>query len=70
MSNKEKKAVNPIGFLKQVKSETKKITWPSKQEVVQTSVMVSILIAFFVVFFFAVDQVWGKLIKFILGIGE
>jgi preprotein translocase subunit SecE len=63
------KKTNLISFAKDVKSETLKITWPSKRETVITSIMVFFMIAFFALFFFFVDQILGFGIKLILGMG-
>jgi preprotein translocase subunit SecE len=51
---------NPIAFLQQVRSETAKVTWPSRRETMISTVMV------FVVFFFAADQLMGWLIGLVL----
>lgn len=61
--------INPIQFLRQVKQEVKKVSWPTKKEVMQTSTMVIILVTIAAVFFFFVDQIIGWLIKLILGLG-
>ena len=54
-------SVNPIQFLRQVKQEAKKVTWPSRKEVVPSCTMVVVLVAIATAFFFAVDIVlsWG-----------
>ena len=49
--------VSPVLFFRQVKQEVKKVTWPTRKEVVQTSIMVLILVAIAAAFFFCVDQV-------------
>lgn len=59
--------VNPILFLKQVKQEIKKVSWPTRKEVTQTSIMVIILVAIAATFFFVIDQFFGFVIKLILG---
>lgn len=69
MTDNKKNKTSPLAFLKQVKTETTKITWPTKRETVTTSIMVFIMIAFFAIFFFLVDQVLGWGIKQILGMG-
>ena len=56
--------VSPVLFFRQVKQEVKKVTWPTRKEVVQTSIMVLILVA---IFFFCVDQVFGFIVKLIFG---
>ena len=46
---------NPIQFIQQVRSEVSKVVWPTRREVVLTTVMVSILAALTAVFFATVD---------------
>ena len=54
-------SISPIQFLRQVKQEVKKVTWPTKKEVVPSCAMVVTLVAIATVFFFVVDAVlaWG-----------
>jgi preprotein translocase subunit SecE len=54
-------SISPLQFLRQVKQEMKKVTWPTKKEVVPTCTMVVILVAIATAFFFTVDIVlsWG-----------
>ncbi len=61
--------ISPIQFLRQVKQEVKKVTWPTKKEVMQTSVMVIIIVAVAAAFFFLVDQILGWAVKLIFGLG-
>lgn len=56
-----------ILFFKQVKQEVKKVTWPTRQEVLQTSFMVLVLVAIAATFFFFVDQFFGFIVKLIFG---
>ncbi|MCI5543975.1 MAG: preprotein translocase subunit SecE [Azospirillum sp.] len=58
---------SPILFFKQVKQEVKKVTWPTRQEVLQTSFMVLVLVAIAATFFFFVDQFFGFIVKLIFG---
>lgn len=46
---------NPLTFLQQVRAETAKVTWPSRREVMISTVMVLILASLTAVFFFLVD---------------
>ncbi len=62
--------VSPIQFFRQVKQEVKKVTWPTRKEVMQTSLMVIVIVAIAATFFFFVDQILGWAIKLILGLGE
>ena len=60
---------NPIAFLKQVRSETAKVTWPSRRETMISTVMVFVMVFLAALFFFAADQLMGWLIGFILNAG-
>ena len=62
--------VSPIQFFRQVKQEVKKVTWPTKKEVIQTSIMVLIIVAIAATFFFVVDQILGWGVQKIFMIGE
>ncbi len=57
---------NPIAFLKQVRSETAKVTWPSRRETMISTVMVFVLVFLAAVLFFAADQLMGWLIGLVL----
>lgn len=46
---------NPLQFVQQVRSEVSKVTWPSRREVVITSIMVFIMAMLTALFFFFVD---------------
>ncbi len=54
---------SPIQFFRQVKQEVKKVTWPSKKEVTQATIMVIILIAIASTFFFLVDMFFGAIVR-------
>ncbi|MGQ5701386.1 preprotein translocase subunit SecE [Sandaracinobacteroides sp. A072] len=61
--------VSPGEFVRQVRAETAKVTWPSRREVVQTTILVLIMTAILALFFLGVDQVLGRAIRFLLGLG-
>ena len=46
---------NPFRFIQQVRSEVSKITWPTRREVLLTTIMVFALSALAAVFFAIVD---------------
>lgn len=48
-------ATNPVQFIAQVRSEVAKITWPTRREVMTTTLMVFAMAALLSVFFFLVD---------------
>lgn len=46
----------PMEFVNQVKTETKKVVWPTRRETVMTAVMVVIMTTILALFFLAVDS--------------
>ncbi len=48
-------ATNPIQFVNQVRAEVSKVVWPTRREVLLTTVMVFIMAALTAVFFALVD---------------
>ena len=46
---------NPFQFMQQVRSEVSKIVWPTRREVMLTTIMVFIMAALTAVFFALVD---------------
>ena len=46
---------NPVQFISQVRAELGKITWPTRREVVTTTIMVFIMATLASIFFFLVD---------------
>jgi len=59
---------NPITFLQQVRSEVSKVTWPSRNEVVISTIMVLVLVTFASLFFLFADQVISWLVSLMLSI--
>lgn len=61
--------VSPVEFIRQVRQEINKVTWPTRKETVVTTIMVFIMVFVCAAFFLVVD--WGlrKVVHFILGMG-
>jgi preprotein translocase subunit SecE len=64
------KTTNPFTFLQQVRSETAKVTWPSRRETMISTVMVLVFAFIAAIFFFAADQLMAYAVELILGIGR
>jgi preprotein translocase subunit SecE len=60
---------SPGEFVRQVRQETSKVIWPSRPEVVRTTILVLIMTSILAVFFVGVDQLLGRAVKFFLGLG-
>lgn len=59
---------NPLQFLQQVRVEASKIVWPTRREVMLTTVMVMIMAALTALFFSAVDLIVQFGLQLILGV--
>ena len=60
---------NPFTFAQQVRSETAKVTWPTRRETMISTIMVFIMVAFAAAFFFIADQLLGLGVGFIMNAG-
>jgi preprotein translocase subunit SecE len=61
---------NIFKFFQEVRSETQKVTWPSRRETGITTAMVFIMVAIASVFFLAADQLMAFIVATVLGIGS
>ena len=59
---------NPLKFVQEVRDETSKVTWPTRNETLVTTVMVFILVFLASVFFFVADQMLNWIVSFLLGL--
>ncbi len=57
-----------IEFLREVRLELKKVTWPSRPEVVGTTGVVLVIVFIFSVFLYLADLLFGRIITRIFGI--
>lgn len=64
---KTQKKTSPFQFFRQVKAETKKITWPTRKETTLSTIMVFIMVTIAAVFLFLTDQIVATVIQWILG---
>lgn len=56
-----------IRYLGDVRHEIDKVTWPSRREVMITTVVVIVLACVFAVFFAIVDTVWYRTVRYLIG---
>ena len=61
--------LNPAKFIREVRSEVSKVTWPTRKETITSTMMVLILALIAALFFLAVDGIFGYIIGKILGLG-
>ncbi len=58
---------NPITFVQQVRAEVSKVSWPSRREVMVTSIMVMLMAGVTATFFFLVDWLIRLGLQVVLG---
>lgn len=59
---------NPFIFFQEVKSELAKVTWPTRNETLVTTIMVFIMVLLAAVFFLVADSIMSSGISFVLGL--
>jgi preprotein translocase subunit SecE len=59
------KRTSPTEFFTQVRAELRKVAWPSRQEVINYSVIVFIVLVVLIGLIFGLDYVFGKFVFFL-----
>ena len=62
-------AVDPAKFVREVRTEMGRVTWPSRKETLITTGLVFALSALAAVFFFVADQIIGIGVRALFGVG-
>ncbi len=52
-------------YLREVRQEIKKVSWPSRQELISSTVVVIVTVAFFVLLIGGLDFVFAQLVKLV-----
>ncbi len=60
---------SPGAFIRQVRQETSKVTWPTRKETAVTTGMVFVMVTLVAIFFLIVDQILQFGIKTIFSLG-
>jgi preprotein translocase subunit SecE len=64
LSEKRGGPIANIGqFLHEVRLEMKRVTWPTRDEIQNTTVITLIAMVFFAAYLFGVDEIWAFLIE-------
>ena len=61
-------AINPVEFVREVRAEVSKVTWPTRRETMITTSMVFIFVVIAALFFLVADKIIGFVIKTLLGV--
>ncbi len=57
----------PAQFVRQVKQEIAKITWPTRSETMQGTIVVLVMSVALALFLFLVDLIFATAIRFVVG---
>ena len=63
-------AFNLVKFMREVRAEAAKTTWPSRKETVQTTGLVLAMVIVTAAFFLTVDQLIGAGMRALFGVGS
>lgn len=61
---------SPVEFFQQVRTETAKVTWPTRRETLITTAMVFVMVFLAAIFFLVVDQIIRFGVSTLLTIGH
>lgn len=59
---------SPGEFIRQVRSETSKVVWPTREETIRTSIFVAIMVVILSLFFLGVDSLFGAMVRLLLSL--
>jgi preprotein translocase subunit SecE len=60
---------SPLEFMRLVRQEVAKVTWPTRKETVVTTILVFLMVFICAVFFLVVDRILAWSVSLILGMG-
>jgi preprotein translocase subunit SecE len=59
---------NPFEFVREVRAEVSKVTWPTRRETMITTSMVFIFVVIAALFFLVADKIIGFVVQALLGV--
>ncbi len=62
--------LNPGQFIREVRQEVAKVTWPTRKETTITTTMVFIMVFLAALFFMLVDWILKNAVEILLGLGS
>jgi preprotein translocase subunit SecE len=61
---------SPAKFLREVRQEMHKVTWPTRRETMASTALVLVLSAVAAILFMVVDSLLGSAVSAVLGLGK
>ena len=69
MAETQSKKTSLAGFIREVRNEAKKVTWPSRKETTVSTIAVFIMVTLASIFLYFADQIIAFLIRLVMGFG-
>ncbi len=66
MADEKKRKTSPAEFVNQVRSETSKVIWPTRQETITTAIFVGIFVLLLSLFFLGIDSAFSAVVGWLL----
>ncbi|MBD2842826.1 preprotein translocase subunit SecE [Erythrobacter rubeus] len=66
MAEEKKRKTSLPEFVNQVRTETGKVVWPTREETVRTAIFVFIFMVILSLFFFGIDSLFNAIVNFLL----
>ena len=68
MAEEKKQKTSVPEFVNQVRTETRKVVWPTREETVRTAIFVFIFMVILSLFFFGVDTAFNAIVNSLMQI--
>ncbi len=66
MAEEKKRKTSPAEFVNQVRAETSKVVWPTREETIRTAIFVFIMMVILSLFFLGIDTVFSSIVSWLL----
>ncbi|MEM6266971.1 MAG: preprotein translocase subunit SecE [Pseudomonadota bacterium] len=68
MAEEKKRKTSVAQFVNEVRTETSKVVWPTREETIRTAIFVFIMMVILSLFFLGVDTAFSAFVKFLLSL--
>ena len=66
MAEEKKRKTSVPEFVNQVRTETSKVVWPTREETIRTAIFVFIMMVLLSLFFLGIDSMFNAIVNFLL----
>ena len=68
MAEEKKRKTSLPEFVNQVRTETSKVVWPTREETIRTAIFVFIMMVILSLFFLGIDSAFNAIVNFLLSL--